>query len=62
MRILPVRRPTRAVRIAMRHGSLPGVEAGHLPLAHAALDAIHAVDPGVIVTTAEDRGGTLEIV
>ena len=61
MKVLPTRRPTRAVRIAMRRGSLPGVEAGHLSLAHAALDAIRAVDPGVIITAAADRGGTLAI-
>ena len=61
MRILPTRRPTRAVRIAMRRGSLPGVGPGHLAIARSVLDAIRAVDPGVIVTTAEDRGGTLAI-
>ena len=61
MKVLPTRRPTRAVRIAMRRGSLPGVGPGHLAIARSVLDAIRAVDPGVIVTTAEDRGGTLEI-
>ena len=62
MKALPLRHPTRAVRIAMRRGSLPGVEAGHLQLAHAALDAIRAVDPGVIITAAKDAKGVLEIV
>ena len=62
MKVLPTRRPTRAVREALCRGSLPGVEAGHLPLAHAALDAIRAVDPGVATTYAEDRAGVLEIV
>ena len=37
------------------------MEPGHLSLAHSVRDAIRAVDLGVIVTTAEDRGGTLEI-
>lgn len=61
MRILPPRRPARAVRAALHRGSLPGVEAGHLALAHAALGAIRAVDPGVIITAVAGQAGVLEI-
>ena len=46
----------------MRHGSLPGVEAGHLPLARAALDAISAVDEAAIIIAVADQVGVLEIV
>ena len=62
MRTPPPRRPTRAVRAALRRGSLPGVEPGHLSLAHSVLDAIRALDPGVIITSIEDHDGMLEIV
>ena len=61
MKVLPTRRPTRAVRIAMRRGSLPGVEPGHLSLARSVLDAIRALGPGVIITSIEDHDGMLEI-
>ena len=46
----------------MRRGSLPGVEAGHLSLARAALDAIRAVDEAAIIIAVADQVGVLEIV
>ena len=61
MKALPSRRPTRAVRAALRRGSLPGVEPGHLSLAHSVLDAIRALDPGMVITSIEDHDGMLEI-